>query len=67
MPTQGNGISDLVVGMVVERKAIAFGIHQIIVTAYVFFGLHDGKARPAVDAFHKLTVHLEINTCGVGA
>ena len=37
VPTQGNGISDLVVGMVVERKTIAFGIHQIIVTAYVCF------------------------------
>ncbi len=66
MPAGPNRVGHLCVGMVVERQAFAVGIEEIIVATYVFLGLHKGETRPAVDAFHELTVHLEVDTCGVG-
>ena len=62
MPTQSKGVGHLVISVVIKRQTLALSIHQTIIAANILLGLHDGQARPAVDALHKLSVHFEIET-----
>ena len=66
MPAQGYGIGHLTVFVIIERKPMSFSIHKVIVATDIFLGVHDGETGPAIDAFHKFAIQLQVNTGGIG-